>query len=151
MTAGRERETLRALSEAAAPGPWTHSDENAGTEYRPGWVVTNDAFHNPPADDDEPWLAVELHTGTEADAAFIAAAVNYVRAALLPSPPATTGAGELAEAFVEAALEEEVSWEVANLNLTVGDIVTVAKWLAPVAAALAAAAPPATDGDAAAV
>jgi uncharacterized PurR-regulated membrane protein YhhQ (DUF165 family) len=35
------------------------------------WTVANDAFHNPHGKD-EPWIAVELHTGLRADAEFIA-------------------------------------------------------------------------------
>jgi hypothetical protein len=68
----RAAATLRERAGAATPGPWQHSDANEGTMHHPGWMVTNDAFHNPPADEDAPWLAVELHTGVEADAAYIA-------------------------------------------------------------------------------
>jgi hypothetical protein len=62
-------------AKAATPGPWIAADANAESDpsYSPFWTITNDAFHNPPADEDEPWLAVELHTGVEADARHIAA------------------------------------------------------------------------------
>jgi hypothetical protein len=73
---------LVALERAATPGPWQHFDANEGTGHFPGWMVANDAFHNPPADEDAPWLAVELHTGVEADAALIAAVRNALPALL---------------------------------------------------------------------
>lgn len=63
---------LREHDQAATPGPWIVDDPNEG-DHLPFWMVINDAFLNPPADDeDAPWLAVELHTGVEADARLIA-------------------------------------------------------------------------------
>jgi hypothetical protein len=60
---------IRERAQAATPGPYIVSDVNEGTwPPRPGWEITNEAFGNPPADEDAPWLAVELHTGMEADA-----------------------------------------------------------------------------------
>jgi hypothetical protein len=59
------------IARAATPGDWFAGDANEGTDYRPLWTVTNDAFHNPPRDD-SPWLAVELHTGVRADVEHIA-------------------------------------------------------------------------------
>lgn len=41
-------------------------------------------------------------------------------------------------AFIDAVLEEPVRWEIANLTLTVGDVVQIARWLAPVARRFAA-------------
>ncbi len=61
--------------------PWTVCDANEGSNpYGPLWMVTNDAFHNPPADDDELWLAVELHTGTKDYAVHFAAEANPAHA-----------------------------------------------------------------------
>ena len=65
---------IRARCEAATPGPWMLADSNKGTEYPPMWEITNDAFHNPPADEDAPWLAIQLHTGMKADAELVVAA-----------------------------------------------------------------------------
>lgn len=67
-------DALAAAAEAEPSRGWFKEDGNEGTEYFPMWMVVNDAFHNPPADEDEPWLAVEIHTGTEQTADFIAAA-----------------------------------------------------------------------------
>jgi hypothetical protein len=67
-------EARKARAEAATEGDWFVDDPNDGTDYRPFWMVINDAFVNPPSDDEDvPWLAVELHTGVEADARHIAA------------------------------------------------------------------------------
>lgn len=64
---------IRARLEAACPGPWRKYNSNEGSvDYGPLWAVANDAYHNPPADDDTPWIAVDVHTGLEADADFIA-------------------------------------------------------------------------------
>lgn len=46
---------MRELAERATEGPWEKCDFNAGAHPpRPLWGVANDAFHNPPADEDEP-------------------------------------------------------------------------------------------------
>lgn len=73
LTAHAER--LRGLAEAEASSGWYKVDFNDGDDpaYRPLWGVANDAYFNPPADEETPWLAVEVHTGTEATAALIAA------------------------------------------------------------------------------
>lgn len=63
---------IAARAAAATPGPWKHGNANE-KPYAPFWMITNEAFHNPGPDDEE-WVAVELHTGVEADAEFIAAA-----------------------------------------------------------------------------
>jgi hypothetical protein len=60
------------MAREATPGPWEVDNPNSGSGYPPFWNIVNDAFVNPPADDDEPWLAVELHTGVKADADHIA-------------------------------------------------------------------------------
>lgn len=66
-------DAIEARAEGAAPGPWMVIDPNEGTGVPPGWQVVNDAFLNPPGDDeDHAWVAVELHTGDQADAEFIA-------------------------------------------------------------------------------
>ena len=66
---------MRERTEAEASRGWQVEDANEGDgNYRPLWMVTNDAFHNPPSNEDEPWLAVEIHTGTKATAEHIAAA-----------------------------------------------------------------------------
>lgn len=91
---------IEARANAATPGPWDVSDGNEGDwPPRPLWMVTNEAFHNPPADDDTPWIAAELHTGVRDDAEFVAAArtdvprllaeVRRLRAALASLPAAT--------------------------------------------------------------
>ena len=59
---------------AWTPGPWAAYNGNEGTDYFPSWEVANDAYHNPPADDDAPWIAVHLTTGVKADAYLIALA-----------------------------------------------------------------------------
>lgn len=58
--------------DAATPGPWEAYNANEGTDYLPAWEVANDAFHNPPADENAPWIAVHLETGIREDAEFIA-------------------------------------------------------------------------------
>ena len=69
------RDELRQLLAGATPvGDWYVRDGNEGTMNAPFWEVANPAYDNPT--DDTPWLAVELHTGNEADARLIAAAVN---------------------------------------------------------------------------
>ena len=75
-------DAIRARCEAATPGPWTAYNANEGTEYQPAWEVANDAFHNPPADEDAPWIAVHLETGIKDDAEFIAHAREDVPALL---------------------------------------------------------------------
>lgn len=74
-------DSVRKRLEAAAPGPWEAYDANGG-EQRPMWCVANDAFHNPSADDNEPWIAVEIRTGYRADAELIAHAPTDLAAAL---------------------------------------------------------------------
>lgn len=54
---------------------------------------------------------------------------------------AQTESVAITDVFIEAVLEEPVAWEVANLSLTVRDIVEIARWLAPVAERLAIQAP----------
>jgi hypothetical protein len=51
---------------------------------------------------------------------------------------------QLEDAFVDAVLDRRVSDDVGAIGLTVGQVVTIAKWLAPLAAAMAA--PAALDG-----
>lgn len=63
---------MRERAEADGSEGWQVEDANEGTMYHPLWMVTNEPFHNPPDTDDEPWLAVELHTGTRATAEHIA-------------------------------------------------------------------------------
>jgi hypothetical protein len=63
-------------AKAVAPGPWLLTDPNEGSGVGPLWTVVNDAFLNPPADENAPWLAVELHTGTKDEAEYVAAEAN---------------------------------------------------------------------------
>jgi len=65
-------EEMRDTARAATPGPWAVFDANEGTSSPAGWMVANDAFHNP-SGDDAPWIAVEIHTGGVEDADHIAA------------------------------------------------------------------------------
>lgn len=66
---------IQAVADAATPGPWLVSNVNEGMrEFGAFWEVANDAYYNPSADEDVPWLAVHLDTGIEQDARFIAAA-----------------------------------------------------------------------------
>jgi hypothetical protein len=72
-------DAIQAQLDAATPGKWEVTDGNEGEwPPRPLWMVTNDEFHNP-GSDEEPWLAVELHTGVKEDAVFIAAAPENTR------------------------------------------------------------------------
>jgi hypothetical protein len=71
LRAGLDR--LEQQARAATPGEWLVSDANEDTEYQPFWEIANDAFYNPLTQPDDEWLAVELHTGREADARHIAA------------------------------------------------------------------------------
>jgi hypothetical protein len=80
---GRAAARLEELVEEAPAGPWAVSDANEGSEYPPLWMVTNDAFHNPPSED-EPWLGVEVHTGSRNEAEHIAAFDPHTVAALVP-------------------------------------------------------------------
>ena len=64
------------------PGPWETYNANEGTDYFPAWEVANDAYHNPPADEDAPWIAVHLTTGVKADAELIALAPELAAAVL---------------------------------------------------------------------
>lgn len=99
MTTEINIEAIRQRTEAACPGPWQKYNGNEGTEYAPLWAVANDAYHNPPANEDEPWIAVDVHTGIEADAEFIAharqdipaliAEVERLRARLAAEPKET--------------------------------------------------------------
>jgi hypothetical protein len=76
-------DAIRRREQAATPGPWTAGNLNEDAEgQRPLWGVTNDAFRNPPADDDAPWIAVEVHVGDHADAEFIAHARRDIPALL---------------------------------------------------------------------
>lgn len=97
---------IEALAKRATPGPWAAYDSNEGTwPPRPGWSVANDAFHNPPADDeDAPWIAVDLHVGQQADAEFIAAADPSTVLALIARTRAVEDA--LQEARAEVAREQ---------------------------------------------
>jgi hypothetical protein len=72
--------------------------------------------------------------------------VSVETARTVPASPEPTGADEavravadvaLAEDFVDAVLDTVVSPEVGAIGLTVGDVVTIARWLAPVAIACA--------------
>ena len=65
---------MRSRAEAENSRGWYKVDFNEGDDpmYCPLWGVSNDVYFNPPADDDAPWLAVEVHTGTEATAEHIA-------------------------------------------------------------------------------
>lgn len=78
----RAADKLKELVEEAPAGPWTVSDVNEGSEYPPLWMVTNDAFHNP--SEDEPWLGVEVHTGSRNEAEHIATFDPRTVAALVP-------------------------------------------------------------------
>ena len=77
MTDERLKEIQERLDKAT-PGVWEVYNANEGTDYGPMWCIANDAFHNPPADDNEPWLAVEVHTGRKCDADFIAHAISDI-------------------------------------------------------------------------
>ena len=67
---------LRALSDAATPGPWVaQSSDDGATD--PWWIDTH-AYPDGP----EPVWAPPQYAVSEADAAFIVVAVNYVRSAL---------------------------------------------------------------------
>lgn len=65
---------MRERAQAENSRGWYKVDfnEGDGAPFRPLWGVSNDVYFNPPADEDEPWLAVEIHTGTEATATHIA-------------------------------------------------------------------------------
>ena len=67
---------LQAIADVATPGPWEVYDANEDSGHGPLWCVANDAFHNPPADDNDPWVAVEVHVGGREDAELIAAMRN---------------------------------------------------------------------------
>jgi hypothetical protein len=110
---------IRERAEKATPGPWLVSDTIEGMwPPRPGWQIVNDAYLNPLVDDDELWLAVELHTGCEADAEHIAAlhpAVALAAATWLEHEadraehqPWTDDVTEQALAFATAYLGEEM-------------------------------------------
>jgi hypothetical protein len=75
MTTEIDVDAIEASANAATPGPWQVTDHNEGLDPpRPLWGVTNDEYHNPSADDDAPWIAVEIRIGDRADAEFIARA-----------------------------------------------------------------------------
>lgn len=83
MTTTLDLDAIRQRAEAACPGPWKAYNGNEGSvDYGPFWAVANAAFHNPPADDDTPWIAVEIHVGLQADAEFIAHARQDIPALL---------------------------------------------------------------------
>ena len=65
---------MRSRAEAENSRGWYKVDFNEGDghPYRPLWGVSNEAYFDPPADEDVPWLAVEIHTGLEATAEHIA-------------------------------------------------------------------------------
>jgi hypothetical protein len=104
MTATPERlDAITARLDAATPGPWEAYDANEGEwPPRPMWCVANDAFHNPPEDEDAPWLAVEVHTGVKRDAEFIANApadIAYLLTELQKRDDALAGVGALAKQY----------------------------------------------------
>lgn len=75
MSAARDYlAAVQQRADAATDGPWKAYDSNEETDYLPLWSVANDAFHNPPADEGAPWVAVDVQVGHRADAEFIAAA-----------------------------------------------------------------------------
>lgn len=88
---------MRERAEADGSQGWRVEDANEGLSSRPLWMVTNDAFHNPPANDDDPWLAVEVHTGTRATAEHIAS-----------WPP------DVALAVAKAMDDVALAWEIAD-------------------------------------
>lgn len=66
---------LQALADDASPGPWVAYNANRSTDYLPLWAVANEAFFNPGEEDDS-WIAVEVHVGTKTDADLIAGMRN---------------------------------------------------------------------------
>lgn len=68
----KELEAIKERAEKATPGPWEVYDPNEGTGHSPLWCVANEAFHNPPADEEAEWLGVEIYVGDKEDAEFIA-------------------------------------------------------------------------------
>lgn len=73
-------EQIRARVEVAGVGPWETYDANEGMDraYAPMWCVANDAFHNPPADEDVEWVGIDVYVGDRDVADFIANARDDV-------------------------------------------------------------------------
>lgn len=105
---------LQEAAEAEGSRGWYKVDFNEGADpaYRPLWGVSNEAYFNPPADEDEPWLAVEVHTGTEATATYIAAANPTTILALLDRLEAAEGAVERCRALADEwiAADDMTQW-----------------------------------------
>ena len=54
--------------------PWEVCDHNEGmSPPRPLWGIVNEAYLNPPEDDEAPWVAVEIHTGDKSTAELVVA------------------------------------------------------------------------------
>jgi hypothetical protein len=90
----RAADKAEEMAAEAPAGPWTVTDANEGSEYPPLWMVTNDAFHK--ADVDEPWIAVEIHTGSRTLADHIAAFDQRAVTALAPVLHMADGAAQSA-------------------------------------------------------
>lgn len=111
----RAASMMRERAEADGSSGWRVENGNEGTEYHPLWMVANDAYHNPPADEDEPWLAVEVHTGTKATAEHIASwhpAVALAVADWLDTAGADLWAhGPLCECGSSCHACDDVAWQ----------------------------------------
>lgn len=71
---------LKALADAATPGPWTVRNDNEGSDpaYGPLWKVESPD----PSPDDEPYFEATVFHGCKSDAEFIAACREAVPALL---------------------------------------------------------------------
>lgn len=114
MTAPLNLDHIRSIHAGITPGDWEMYDANDGEwPPRPMWCVANDAFHNPSDNEDAPWMAVEIHTGCKADAAFIAAAPSMVAHLL--------GIVERVEGVLARLGEEAANAEVGERNAAEAD------------------------------
>ena len=119
MTAALLREAAALMRERAEAEPatgWVKCDFNDG-DHRPLWGVANDAFFNPPADEDVPWLAIEVHTGTEATAEHIASWHPAVALAVADWLDDEANTGEqLRDVLREVEGRDDLNWEYGGLG-----------------------------------
>jgi len=97
-------DALKALDQAATPGPWQAYNANEGTSSPPAWAVCNDAYVNPlDHPEDAPAVDITVTYGTREDAELIAAA----RRAL----PALVAEVERLQKLRDAAVEWRAQFE----------------------------------------
>ena len=112
---------MRSRAEAENSRGWYKVDFNEGDgyPYRPLWGVSNEAYFDPSAEEDVPWLAVEIHTGLEATAEHIASWHPTVALAVADWLEAEAGAMDAMDIFTAATATETHSFNVRGAAISV--------------------------------